>query len=141
MSFFEHESNAIIAPHKKSIAKRLAEEFLANSVVKVFIGAKKGCIKTIDIYNGSGTAGVAQTEADKLEEKNFTIGKISNAPQGDYARYTIYQIGKGNSGTAAKLKEIYGVTPLTTAPPVAAGANTKFIVIVGPAPASTSTTN
>lgn len=96
---------------------------------------------TIDIYNGSGTAGVAQTEADKLEEKNFTIGKISNAPQGNYARYTIYQIGKGNSGTAAKLKEIYGVTPLTTAPPVAAGANTKFIVIVGPAPASTSTAN
>lgn len=96
---------------------------------------------TVDVYNGSGTAGVAQTEADKLEEKNFTIGKISNAPAGDYARYTIYQIGKGNSGTAAKLKEIYGVTPLTTTPPVAAGPKTKFIVIIGPAPASTSTAN
>lgn len=96
---------------------------------------------TVDIYNGSGTAGVAQTEADKLEEKNFTIGKISNAPQGEYARYTIYQIGKGNSGTAAKLKELYGVTPLTTTPPVAAGAATKFILIIGPPPASSSTNN
>ena len=96
---------------------------------------------TIDIYNGSGTAGVAQTEADKLEAKKFVVGSVANAPAGDYAHYTIYQIGKGNSGTAAKLKELYGVTPLTTTPPVTVGKETKFILIIGAAPADTSNGN
>lgn len=90
----------------------------------------------IAVYNGSGIAGVAQTEADKLEAKKFAVAMVANAPAGDYAHYTIYQIGGGNSGTAKKLKEIYGVTPLKTAPPVTVGASIKFVVIVGPAPAA-----
>lgn len=93
---------------------------------------------TVAVYNGSGTAGVAQTEANKLEEQKFTVGTIGNAPDGNYAHYTVYQIGKGNSGTAAKLKQLYGVTPLTTTPPVTVPDGTKFIVIVGPVPASSS---
>lgn len=92
----------------------------------------------IAVYNGSGVAGVAQTEADKLEENNFTVKSVANAPAGTYAHYTIYQIGKGNAGTAKKLKEIFGVTPLTTTPPVTAGPSIKFIVIVGPASATSS---
>lgn len=92
----------------------------------------------IAVFNGSGVAGVAQTEADKLEEKKFTVASIANAPVGEYAQYAIYQIGKGNAGTAKKLKEIYGVTPLTTPPPVTVGPTVKFIVIVGPAPAGSA---
>lgn len=96
---------------------------------------------TIDIYNATGTAGVAQTEADKLKAKNFMIGAVGNAPEGNYSHYTIYQIDKSKTGTAAKLKELYGVTPLTTEPPVLVGKNTKFILIVGAAPADTSNGN
>ncbi len=93
---------------------------------------------TIDIYNGSGVAGVAQTEANKLKEKNYTVGSIANAPAGDYPHYTLYKIGKGNSGTEAKLKKLYGVTPLTTPPPVTVTGETKFVLIVGPEPVSTT---
>jgi len=96
---------------------------------------------TIAVYNGSGTAGVAQTEADKLKEQKFTVGTIGNAPEGNYARYTIYQIGKGNTGTAAKLKQLYGVTPLTTTPPMTVPDGTKFILIVGAVPASSASDN
>lgn len=93
---------------------------------------------TVAVYNGSGTAGVAQVEADKLEEQKFTVGTIGNAPTGEYARYTIYKIGEGNSGTAAALKKLYGVTPLTTAPPVTVTGDTRFVIIVGSAPVAAS---
>jgi len=95
----------------------------------------------IVVLNGSGTAGVAQTEADKLEAKKFTVASVANAPAGDYAHYTLYQIGKGNSGTAAKLKELYGVKIQTSAPPVTVDPSVKFVLIVGPAPASSTSDN
>lgn len=91
----------------------------------------------IAIYNGSGVAGVAQTEADKLEAKKYTVATVANAPAGDYPHYTIYQIGSGNSGTAAKLQELYGTKILKTAPPVTVDKEVKFVIIVGPVPAST----
>lgn len=96
---------------------------------------------TVAVYNGSGIAGVAQTEATKLEEKGFTIGTIANAPAGEYGAYTVYQIGEGNSGTAAKLKSLFNVTIKKTEPPVTVPEGTKFIVIVGSQPAASTSTN
>lgn len=93
---------------------------------------------TVAVLNGSGVAGVAQTEAGKLEEKGFIIGAVANAPAGTYPAYTVYQIGTGNSGTAAKLKQLYGVAITKTDPPTAVAAGTKFVVIVGSQPSGTS---
>ena len=96
---------------------------------------------TVAVFNGSGVAGVAQTEANKLEEMGFTIGTISNAPAGEYGKYAVYQIGDGNSGTAAKLKQLYGVTIKKTPPPVTVTGTTKFVVIVGEAAAAATDTS
>ncbi len=90
----------------------------------------------ITVLNGSGTPGVAQTEADKLKQQNFTIRTIGNAPDGTYGAYTVYQIGEGNSGTAAKLKKMYNVTIKKTPPPITVAEGTKFVVIVGEQPAT-----
>lgn len=95
---------------------------------------------TVAVYNGSGIAGVAQTEATKLEEKGYTIGTVANAPAGEYGAYTVYQIGDGNSGTAAKLKSLFKVTIKKTEPPVTVPEGTKFIVIVGSQPAAGAST-
>lgn len=83
------------------------------------------------VLNGSGIAGAAQTEADKLEGQGLIIGSLGNAPTGDYGKVKVYQIDTSKTATAAKLKEIYGVTPLTTAPPVTVVAGTAFVVIIG----------
>jgi LCP family protein required for cell wall assembly len=84
------------------------------------------------VLNGSEVAGVGQTEADKLTAKGFTIASVANAPTGTYERVEIYQIGKGMTATAAKLKELYGVKTIkTTAPPVAVADTTDFVVIIG----------
>jgi len=84
------------------------------------------------VLNGSEVAGVGQTEADNLTAKGFTIASVANAPAGTYGRVEIYQIGKGMTATAAKLKELYGVKTIkTTAPPVAVAETTDFVVIIG----------
>ena len=91
--------------------------------------------------NGSGVAGVAQTEATKLESQGYTVGMVGNAPTGDYGKYSIYQIGEGNSGTASKLKKLYGVEIKKTTPPVTVPAATKFVVIVGQSVETSSASN
>lgn len=96
---------------------------------------------SVVVLNGSGIPGVAQTEADKLKEQGYTIGAVTNAPAGEYGPYTVYQIGSGNTGTAAKLKKLYNVTIQKTAPPVAVADGTKFVVIVGSQPSGTSSAN
>ncbi len=92
---------------------------------------------SIAVYNGSGTVGVAQAEADKLTAKNYSVDVIANVPvAAEYPRYTVYQIGDGNGGTAAALKKLYGVTVQKTDPPFTVGPTVKFVVIVGKAPAT-----
>lgn len=88
----------------------------------------------VAVFNGSGVTGVAQSEADKLEAQGYTIGIIDTAPAGEYGKYTVYQIGDGNTGTAAKLKQLYGVEIKKSKPPFAIPAATKFVVVVGKAP-------
>lgn len=85
------------------------------------------------ILNGSSTAGMAQTEADKLTGKGFVIDSVDNAPDGKYPAYTVYQINKDKPLTAAKLKQLYNVTLLTSTPPVSVVGTTDFVVIIGPA--------
>ena len=86
----------------------------------------------VTVLNGSGTAGMAQTEAKKLEVKGFAIDDIDNAPEGTYPQYTVYQIDNNKPLTAAKLKSLYNVTLLTTAPPVSVVGDTDFLIIIGP---------
>ncbi|RWZ78562.1 MAG: LytR family transcriptional regulator [Candidatus Microsaccharimonas sossegonensis] len=84
------------------------------------------------VLNGGAAAGVAQTEADKLTAKGFTVDSVDNAPDGTYPAVTVYQVANNKPLTAAKLKELYGVTLLTTKPPVSVVGTTDFVVIIGP---------
>ncbi len=92
----------------------------------------------VTVLNGSGTAGAAQAEADKLTALNFTVDGTNNAPDGTYPPITIYQINKAKTASAAKLKALYNVTLLTTAPPVSVVGSTDFLIIVGASSSSAS---
>ncbi len=85
----------------------------------------------VSVFNGSGVAGVAQTEADKLEAKGFVIGEVANAPEATYPAMTIYQINKEKPLSAEKLKKLYNVTIQTTPPPVSVTGETDFVIIIG----------
>lgn len=90
------------------------------------------------VLNGTGVAGVAQQEADKLTTQGFTVTGVDNAPEGSYGKAKIYQIGTGMSATKAKLESIYGVKASAEMPPVTVTGDTNFVVIIGQAPASQS---
>lgn len=85
------------------------------------------------VLNGSGVAGVASTLSDELEDAGFIVDTIDNAPEGSYSAIEIYQINEDKTASAAKLKEIYGVAPKTTTPPVSVFGETDFVIIIGDA--------
>lgn len=83
------------------------------------------------VLNGSDTVGLASEKADDLKDKGYTIYGTDNAPDGNYSAVEIYQIGSGNSGTAAALKKLYGVKIKTGTPPVSVDSSVKFVIIFG----------
>ena len=89
----------------------------------------------VTVLNGSGVAGMAQTEADKLIAKGFTVDAVDNAPDttdgSAYPAYTVYQVSSDKPLTAAKLKSLYNVTLKTGTPPVSVVGTTDFVVIIG----------
>lgn len=64
---------------------------------------------TIDVLNGSDQVGLAGEKAEELEEDNYTIGEIANAPANISDKVVIYQLNSDMSGTATALKDKYGV--------------------------------
>ncbi|HRQ87110.1 MAG TPA: LytR C-terminal domain-containing protein, partial [Candidatus Saccharibacteria bacterium] len=64
----------------------------------------------VTVLNGSKLNGVAQKEADKLEEKGFIIDQVGNAEQGNYGRYTIYKVSDDKPASAEVLESLYGVS-------------------------------
>lgn len=87
------------------------------------------------VLNGSGKAGAAQTEADKLDEAGLVITSVANAPAGTYEKIEVYKIGDSaaNPASTAKLEELYGIKVKAGAPPAGASEGTDFVVIVGAA--------
>ena len=86
---------------------------------------------SVAIYNATETAGLAQTKADELTEQGFNIAEVDNAPEGDYSSVKIYQIGDGNTATAAKLESIYNVDISTDTPPFDVNDGIDFVIIFG----------
>lgn len=84
------------------------------------------------VLNASGITGAAQRESDKLTGLGMTVDEIGNAPAEDYTKTIIYQINKDKQQplSSAKLKELYGVAPITTAPPVDVVSTTDFVIIL-----------
>lgn len=87
----------------------------------------------IGVYNGSGTAGAAQTAADKLTQKGFTVIDVGNVEEGEYGKYRLYILSDKTPATKARLEKLYGVTARTDAPPFDA-TGLDVAIIVGEAP-------
>jgi LCP family protein required for cell wall assembly len=125
-----HNGQSIVRPIAGLLNYGAIKEYVNESVTaEPFVREEPH----ISVMNGSQTAGVAQIEADKLEDMGFVIDVVGNAPEGTYGRIEIYQINADKTKTAAKLQEVYGVTVKTTAPPMSVVGETDFLIIVGSA--------
>jgi LCP family protein required for cell wall assembly len=123
-----HNGQSIVRPIAGLLNYGAIKEYVQKSVTaEPFVREEPH----VSVVNGSKTAGVAQIEADKLEDIGFIIDTVGNAPEGTYGRIEIYQIDMDKTKTAAKLQEFYGVTVKTTAPPMSVVGETDFLIIVG----------
>ena len=84
----------------------------------------------VAVYNATDVTGLAQTQADRLEEKGMHIIAIDTAPEGNYSGVEIYQIGEGKKATKAELEKLYGTKVKTSASPIPAQEGTNFVVII-----------
>ncbi len=85
------------------------------------------------VLNGSTTAGLAKTEADKLEALGITIDATDNAPEKEYTKNIIYKVGsKTKSKTGEKLSALYGVKAqsVDAVSGITIGDETDYVVIV-----------
>lgn len=84
------------------------------------------------VLNGSGVAGAAQAEADKLTALGMNVDEVANAPSGSYPTNVVYQLHDTKPATAQKLAKLYGATPKTSAPPLEVSKEVDFVVIISP---------
>lgn len=119
---------SVVVPNAGTYDYSELQAFIQKSIINNPVSQEAA---SVVVYNGSGLAGAAQQEADKLTKQGFTITDVKNAPAGTYDSVEVYQFGGGMTATAAKLQSIYGVTLKTTAPPVTPAEGTNFAVIIG----------
>lgn len=83
------------------------------------------------ILNGSGMTGLARKEGDALEAMGMTVSDTANAPGEVQTHNIIYQIGKDNSATKARLESRYSAKVSTDNPPIQVAGDVDFVIIVG----------
>jgi polyisoprenyl-teichoic acid--peptidoglycan teichoic acid transferase len=87
---------------------------------------------TIDVLNGSGVAGAAGRQADKITETGLAVGVVGNAPSGNYGYVRIYDLSEGKKpATLAKLEQLFGTTATTNSLPRGVQSTADFVIIVG----------
>jgi LCP family protein required for cell wall assembly len=85
----------------------------------------------IDVLNGSGVAGLASAEADKLSTQGFRTGNIGNADGEGYSSTTVYQLSTDKPATLEALKKLYGDNIIVSDFPFTYTTDADFVVIVG----------
>lgn len=120
---------SIVRPVKGLLDYTGIQAYLAKKITSDPISREAA---EIVVLNGSGVGGAAQTEATKLENENYVVTSIENAPKTISSKFEVYQLDASKSATAEALAKKYGVTILTTPPPVSVAGTTAFVIIVGP---------
>ncbi|MEP7204933.1 MAG: LCP family protein [Candidatus Saccharibacteria bacterium] len=85
----------------------------------------------IVVLNGSGVAGMGQTQADRLTAEGLVVSMIDNAPEGQFSGVEIYKIDASKTMTLAKLKDLFPKAVIkTTTPPITVAKGTSFVVVI-----------
>lgn len=108
-----------------AIQKYISQKLDSNPVVR------EG--STIEILNGSNISGAAAAEQEKLEDEDFIVSFIDDAPEGEYDELEIYILNEDMVETKNKLSEFYNNTAIRLAEdlPDNIVSNADFVIILG----------
>ncbi len=119
---------SVVAPIKGTFVYSGIHAYINNKVNGSEV-AKEGA--KIVVLNGSGVAGAAQKETDKMEAEGMTIIQTDNAPTGEYGHGKLYQLGTGHLATKSLLQRMYGLSITTGDPPLVVDERADFVLIIG----------
>jgi LCP family protein required for cell wall assembly len=91
---------------------------------------------TVDVFNASGTPGLAQKQADTLAGEGINIGTVSSSDPGNYGKVKLYDLTKTDKpapATKKKLEQLLGVTASTDPLPASIKSTAQFVVVIGQA--------
>ncbi len=86
---------------------------------------------TVEVQNGTGVAGLAQTTSDYLEEHSVRVETIGNADRSDYASSFIYVYNQEKTFTAEYIAEKLGLPAQSVVPRSSTTAEVDIRVILG----------
>jgi LCP family protein required for cell wall assembly len=116
-----------------------------QSLMKAELSGKGAIINeaaVIDVFNGSGVAGMATQQAKVLSNDGLQIGAVGNVPVAAYGtgKVALYDLSKGSKpATLKELESKLGVMPTATVLPTGLRSSSPFVVIVGTKAATTTT--
>ena len=141
LSFYEADNMLMTpgtSPTNASIVRPVAglydysaiHQFLRKNIYATPVSKENA---KVVVLNGSGVAGAAQVQADKLTDLGMDVTFVGNAPTSDYTGTTIYRVVEEDkqAATREKLTELYGKNIKTGTPPFSVEAEAEFVVIVG----------
>ena len=141
LSFYEADNMLMTtgtSPTNASIVRPVAglydysaiHQFLRKNIYATPVSKENA---KVVVLNGSGVAGAAQVQADKLTDLGMDVTFVGNAPTSDYTGTTIYRVVEEDkqAATREKLTELYGKNIKTGTPPFGIEAEAEFVVVVG----------
>ncbi len=117
--------------------KGLYEYSDIHRAVKAYSASDRSLIEKaeIDVLNASGTAGMATSKAQTLEDEGLIVGKVANAPESlNTAPIQIFdRTGNKKPATRQKLEKLFGVTVQNEPAGGITGVSSSadFVVIIG----------
>ncbi|MDE2571218.1 MAG: LCP family protein [bacterium] len=84
----------------------------------------------VEVENGSGLSGMAQTVAERLKKKGFVIDSVGNADRSNYAS-TLVQADQSNHAAAEAVRQALEVATATIASTASSATPAVVTVVVG----------
>lgn len=112
-----------------------------QAAVKAYATGDKATLEkaAIDVFNASGTAGLAQAKANLLKDEDLIVGAVANAPLSlNTAPVQVFDLsGNTKPATRQKLEKLLGVTVQDEPSGGITGVSSTadFVVIIGTPPA------
>lgn len=90
----------------------------------------------ITVLNGSGVAGAAADEAERIEDKGLSVAKIGNLVSNgvqitDFAKTTLYVLNRNMPATYTMLKDLFNTAEIEYELPSGVSSSADFVVVIG----------
>ncbi len=101
---------ALVVVNVALIVFLLRKIFVSSNAIPTTISPSQEPIMTVEVLNGCGTSGVANTFSEYLKKKNYDVVRVDNADSFDYEKSVILDRGKQPRRMIEQLCKVMGIS-------------------------------